>query len=85
MIEQLKVDESYYNNYLKKHYNENLLNIQFKFQGKSVINLRISSNTKIKEMIKMFLYQMKIPEDNKNDFSFIFNCSILNPKDNCTL
>ena len=79
IVEQLKVDETYYDNYLKKHIGENLLNIFFDFiyTPETRKSLTISSHTKIKEMIKIFLYEMKIPEENKNDFSFIFNGFIL--------
>ena len=81
------MDETYYINYLQKHNNENLLNVIFDFKPVPVTNkiLRISSNTQIKEMIKIFLYEMKIPEENKYDFTFYFNASKLVSNDNLSL
>ena len=87
IVEQLKVDETYYDNYLKKHSGENLLNIVFDFiyTPERRKSLGISSHTKIKEMIKIFLYEMKIPEDNKNDFNFLYNGIFLKTNERLTL
>ena len=36
-------------------------------------------------MIKIYLYEMKIPEEKKNDFLFIYNGCILEVNDDLTL
>ena len=81
------MDETYYINYLQKHNNEHLLNIIFEYKQTPVTKkiLRISSHTQIKEMIKIFLYEMKIPEEIKNDFPFCFNGFRLDTNDNLSL
>lgn len=86
IIEQLNVDETYYKNYLKKHNNRKLLNIIFDYKALGTKKiLKIFPHSRIKTMIKLFLYEMKIPEENKNDFSFLFNGFKLDTNDNLTL
>ena len=60
IIEELKdVDSEYYTKYLKKHDNEPLITILF--HSVNTINLRFSYNTKIQEMLKIYLFLRNIP------------------------
>ena len=88
MIEELLENTSYYKNYLQKHKNEELKSIIFDCSSTPVnkkLIKQFSPNTKIKEMIKIVLYEMQIPEANKNEFSFSFNAKTLDNNDNLTL
>ena len=88
MTEELLVNKSYYKNYLQKHKNEKLINISFDCKNTPVKKNLIkafSPNTKIKEMIKIVLNEMQIPEENKNEFSFLFNAGKLDNNDDLTL
>ena len=61
IIEELKdVDSEYYTKYLKKHDNEPLITILF-HSVNNTINLRFSYNTKIQEMLKIYLFLRNIP------------------------
>ena len=55
------IDSNYYNEYLKKHSNDRLINILFISNSAVQKTFRISLNTSIKEMIKIYLFEMNIP------------------------
>jgi len=67
------IDPSYYNLYTSQHMNEKLINILFDLGTKQNKVIRFTLNTTIEEMIKVFLYEMKIPKKYQNNFKFIFN------------
>ena len=69
---------NYYNEYLKEHSNEQLINILFFYNGKLQKNLTLSLNTRINEMIKIYLFEMNIPEKYKDNYIFSFNTLSLN-------
>ena len=47
--------------------------------------LYLTNNTSIKEMIKIFFYEMNIPENKAEYFSFLFNAEELNIFDDYSL
>ena len=64
IIEQVHgVDFSYYDLYLLKHKNEPKNNITFNLSNGLKKVLHLTSNTSIKEMIKIFLFEINIPEN----------------------
>ena len=71
------IDSNYYNEYLKKHNNKKLINIVFDYNGLQK-TLRFSLNTTIGEMIKIYLFEMNIPEKYKDNYIFLFNALTLN-------
>ena len=78
IIEELKdVDFEYYTKYLKKHDNEPLITIVF-HSVNNTINLRFSYNTKIQEMLKIYLFLRNIPEKYKINYIFSYNALTLN-------
>ena len=86
IIETLEeIDINYYQNYLKLYNNENLINITFETMKGNLKNLALSRDTKIKEMIKIYLFENKIPEKYKSDFFFMVNAETLDNNDNSTL
>jgi hypothetical protein len=79
IIEELKnIDSQYYKKYLEKHSTEKQINIIFEREDHSMKNLRFTLNTTIQEMIKIYLFEMNIPEENKNDYFFIFSAETIN-------
>ena len=79
IIEELKgIESNYYKNYLKNHDNENLINILFVQSGPLPKTLTFSLNSTIKEMLKIYLFEMNIPEEYKNNFAFIYNTKTIN-------
>ena len=72
------IDSNYYNEYLKKHSNDRLINILFMSNNTVQKTFRISLNTSIKEMIKIYLFEMNIPEKYKDNYTFLFNATTIN-------
>ena len=75
----------YYKKYLKRHNNENLININFETIYGLKNNLALSKNTTIKEMIKIYLFETNIPLKYKNNFQFNYNTQTLDNNDNSPL
>ena len=72
IIEQVHgVDFSYYDLYLLKHKNEPKNNITFNLANGLKKVLHLTSNTSIKEMIKIFLFEINIPENIAEKIFFI--------------
>jgi hypothetical protein len=69
-------DLSYYNKYLSKNKNKNLLNIIFHFTSSKPKTMIFAKDTTIKEMVKIFFNEIKIPEINRK--YFILNCNGIN-------
>ena len=79
IIEELKgIESNYYQNYLKKYDNKDLINILFYQNSQLSKTLRLSLNSTIKEMLKIYLFEMNIPEEYKNNYSFIYNTRTIN-------
>ena len=86
IIEQLHgVDFSYYDLYLLKHKNEPIINITFNLPNGLKKVLRLTNYTSIKEMIKILLCEINIPENKARYFSFLFNGQKLNIFDESSL
>ena len=86
IIEQLHgVDFSYYDLYLLKHKNEPIINITFNLPNGLKKVLRLTNYTSIKEMIKIILCEMNIPENKPEYFTFLFNGQKLNIFDESSL
>ena len=72
IIEQVHgVDFSYYDLYLLKYKNEPKNNITFNLANGLKKVLHLTSNTSIKEMIKIFLFEINIPENIAEKIFFI--------------
>ena len=78
-------DQDYYQNYLIKYKNGNLINITFETPKGQFINLVLSKNITIKEMINKYFWKMKISEKYKNNFIFTYKASTLDFNDISTL
>ena len=86
IIEQVHgVDFSYYDLYLLKHKNEPKNNITFNLANELKKVLHLTSNTSIKEMIKIFLCEMNIPENKSEHHYFIINGEEINKFDDSSL
>ena len=74
IIEEIHgIDFSYYDLYLSKHENEPKINVKFKYTNGNIKNLIFTLNTSIKEMCKIFFYEMKIPENKRKLFLLTWN------------
>lgn len=80
IIEQVKdIEQDYYINYLENHKNEKLLNILFCYSNNNTIKcIKVSLNTSIKELLKIYLLEMNIPERYKDNYIFLYNSSTIN-------
>ena len=86
IIEELEgIDPAYYKKYLEKHKGDRLINIKFEKSNGSKKSKVFSVNTKIKEMIKIYLFEENIPEKHKNKFFFIYDTNSLNINDTLSL
>ena len=72
IIEQVHgVDFSYYDLYLLNYKNKTKNNITFNLANGLKKVLHLTSNTSIKEMIKIFLFEINIPENIAEKIFFI--------------
>jgi hypothetical protein len=71
-------DESYYTFLQKKYQNNEIININFDIDNSQKINLCLSKNTLICEMIKAFNLRYGL---DKMKYSFLYNGEKLNPDD----
>ena len=79
IMEELKgIESNYYQNYLKKYNDKDLITILFYQNYCLSKSLRFSLNSTIKEMLKIYLFEMNIPEEYKNDYHFIYNSKTIN-------
>ena len=79
IIEELKdIDSQYYKKYLEKHNNEKKISILFETDNGLMRNMIFTLNTTIEEIIKIYLFEMNIPEKYKNNYNFICNAEIIN-------
>ena len=72
IVEDLKIDSSYYNSLFEKYKNKNTYEIRFEDSNTNLLLKYMSFPNGIseKEMIKAFLYNMKIPYEKRNYFAF---------------
>ena len=81
----IDIDFTYYKTYLSKNVNKEMNNIYFKLENGHSLSMSFTLETTVKEMIKMFFSENRIPEKEKNKFHFIFNTFTLDINDNSTL
>ena len=79
------IDFTYYRSYLSKIDMKKTIFICFRFNNGTKKFMKFTLDITVKEMIKMFLLESKIPEKEKNNFRFLFNGSPLNVNDMLTL
>jgi len=79
------IDFTYYQSYLSKNDNKTMIIICFRFVNGTKKFMKFTLNTTVKEMIKMFFFESKIPEKAKNNYKILFNGSPLNFNDMFTL
>ena len=87
LIEEFKdvYEQDYYEKYLIKYKNGNLINITFETPSGQFINIILPKNITIKEMINKYFWKMKISEKYKNNFIFTYKESTLDLNDISTL
>ena len=79
------IDLTYYQSYLSKNNKKEMINIMFNFSNIIKKKMLFTSETTVKEMIKMFFFEMRIPEKEKKNFRLIYDASHLDFNDNSTL
>ena len=79
------IDLTYYQSYLSKNNKKEMINIMFNFSSGIKKRMTFTLETTVKEMIKMFFFEMRIPEKEKKNFRLIYDASHLDFNDNSTL
>ena len=79
------IDFTYYQSYLSKNKKKEKTTIVFAFSSGNKKAMKFTLETTVKEMIKMFFFENRIPEKEKKNFMLLYNGNKLDFNDNSTL
>ena len=86
IIEELHgVDFSYYELFLLRHKNENKITVFFHLYNGARKLINITLNTSVEEMIKIFFFEINVPDNKREFFCLLYNSNRLNFHDKSTL
>ena len=86
IIEELHgVDFSYYELFLLRHKNENKITVFFHLYNGARKLINITLNTSVEEMIKIFFFEINVPDNKREYFCLLYNSNRLNFHDKSTL
>ena len=86
IVEELNdIDFTYYQSYLSKNNKKYMVYIIFIFPSGNKKSMNFTLETTVKEMIKMFFFENRIPEKEKKNFMLLYNGKKLDFNDNSTL
>ena len=79
------IDFTYYQSYLSKNNKKEKINVYFVFSCGNKKHMLFTLETTVKEMIKIFFFENRIPEKEKKNFMLFYNGNKLDFNDNSTL
>ena len=90
IVEELQdindIDLTYYQSYLSKNNKKEKINIIFRFPSGYKKSMLFTSETTVKEMIKMFFFEIGLlPEKTENNFYLLYDAQHLDFNDNSSL